>query len=122
MVCSKTTDSVQFIRELNINAALQSAAKNLYNITKQEELIHFTSHLICVSACIALHAAGINSFNIKHALHWESDSFLTYLCNLPCQAQRTSHAVTETQIHFKGITLHLLSRMIAWSPVPAEIR
>jgi hypothetical protein len=64
-----TTDSVQFIRELNINAALQSSANNLYNITKQEELSHFTSHLICVSACIALHAAGINSLNIKHALH-----------------------------------------------------
>jgi hypothetical protein len=79
--------------------------------------------LICVSACIALHAAGIISFNIKHALAGLEIWFIpTYLCNLPCQAQCTSHAVTETQIHFKGITLHLLSRMIAWSPVPAEIR
>jgi hypothetical protein len=96
---SKTTGSVQFICESNINAALQSVAKNVYNITKQEELSHFTSHSICIGACIgaciALHAAGINSLNIKHAPHWKSDSFLTYLQNLPCQAQCTSRAVTE---------------------------
>jgi hypothetical protein len=73
----KTTGSVQFIRESNINAALQSAAKNVYNITKQEELSHFTSHSICVGTCVALHVAGINSLDIKHALRWKSDSFLT---------------------------------------------
>jgi hypothetical protein len=86
---------VQLIRESNINAALQSAAKTVYNITKQEELSHFTSHSIHVGACVALHLAGINPLDIKHALCWKSDSFLTCLRNLPCQAQRTSRAVTE---------------------------
>jgi hypothetical protein len=34
----KFNGRVQLIRESNINAALQSAAKTVYNITKQEEL------------------------------------------------------------------------------------
>jgi hypothetical protein len=91
----KSNGRVQLICESNINAALQSAAKTMYNITKQQELSHFTSHSIRVGTCIALHVAGIDPLNIKHALRWKSDSFLTYLRNLPCQAQRTSRAVTE---------------------------
>jgi hypothetical protein len=27
----------------------------------------------------------------------------------------------EQQTHFKGVTLHLSARIIAWSPAPAEI-
>jgi hypothetical protein len=91
----KSNGRVQLIRESNINAALQSAAKMVYNITKQEELSCFTSHSIRVSTCIALHVAGLDPLNIKHALRWKSDSFLTYLPNLPCQAQHTSCAITE---------------------------
>jgi hypothetical protein len=73
----KSNERVQLIRESNINAALQSAAKTVYNITKQEELSRFTPHSIRVGACFALHAAGIDPLNIKHALCWKSDSFLT---------------------------------------------
>jgi hypothetical protein len=91
----KSNGRVQLICESNINAVLQSAAKTVYNITIQEELSCFTSHSIRVGACVALHAAGINPLDIKHALRWKSDSFLTFLQNLPCQAQCTSRAVTE---------------------------
>jgi hypothetical protein len=91
----KSNGRVQLICESNINAALQSVAKTVKNITKQEELSCFTSHSICVGACVTLHVAGIDPLDIKHALCWKSVSFLTYLQNLPCQAQRTSRAVTE---------------------------
>jgi hypothetical protein len=83
------------IRESNINAALQRAARQVYNITNEEELGRFTSHSIRVGACVALHAANISALNIQHALRWKSDSFLTYLRNLPCQAQRTARAVVN---------------------------
>jgi hypothetical protein len=86
---------VKFIRETNINTALQQAARQVYNITKKEDLGRFTSHSIRVGACVALHAANVSSLNIQHALRWKSDSFLTYLRNLPCQAQRTARAVVE---------------------------
>jgi hypothetical protein len=29
---------------------------------------------------------------------------------------------TTKQRHFKGVTLHLLARIIAWSPAPAKIK
>jgi hypothetical protein len=33
--------------------------------------------------------------DIKYALRWKSDSFYTYLQNLPCQATRTHAAVLD---------------------------
>jgi len=98
-----TSGNVQMIRESNINAALQSAAKYVYNITKKEELARFTSHSIRVGACVALHAANISEMNIQHALCWKSNSFWNYLRNLPCQAQRTSNAV----LHFNPSRLNI---------------
>jgi hypothetical protein len=83
----KSNGRVQLICELNINAVLQSAAKTVYNITIQEELSRFTSHSIRVGACITLHMAAIDPLDIKHALRWKSDSFLTYLQNLPCDVK-----------------------------------
>jgi hypothetical protein len=32
------------------------------------------------------------------------------------------HDPNNKQRHFKGVTLNLLARKIAWSPVPAEIK
>jgi hypothetical protein len=42
-----------------------------------------------------LHAAGISQMDIKYALRWKSDTFYTYLRNLPCQAARTHAAVRD---------------------------
>jgi hypothetical protein len=92
------TGSVKFIRESNINTALQQAARRVYHITNNNDLGCFTSHSICI-ACVALHAANISSLDIKHALQWKSNSFLTYLHNLPCQAQQSARAVTNFSPH-----------------------
>jgi hypothetical protein len=88
----------KLICESNINAALQNAARNVYNV-KGDDLDQFTSHSIRVGACVTLHAANISVVNIQHTLHWKSDAFLIYLCNLPCQAQCTAHAVIEFNPH-----------------------
>ena len=89
---------IKLIREANINAALRNAARNVYNV-RGEELERFTSHSIRVGACVALHAANVSALNIQHALRWQSDAFLIYLRNLPCQAQRTARAVVEFNPH-----------------------
>jgi hypothetical protein len=55
------TGTAQFITEKHINAALQTAAREVYNITKPDELARFTSHSIRVGACVSLHAADIST-------------------------------------------------------------
>jgi hypothetical protein len=85
----------QFIRPTHINEALRDAARHVYNITDEESLARFSSHSIRVGACVALHAAGISQMDIKFALRWKSDTFYTYLRNLPCQAARTHAAVVN---------------------------
>ena len=74
---------VQFIRPTHINATLRAAAKAVYNVTHEKSLALFTSHSIWVGACVALHAGGVSQQDIKFALRWRSDSFYTYLRNLP---------------------------------------
>jgi hypothetical protein len=90
---------IQFIRPLHINAALRQAATAVYNVTDASELARFSSHSIRVGACVALHAAGVSKLNIKFALRWKSDSFYTYLRNLPCQAAQTAAAVINFLPH-----------------------
>ena len=84
---------LQFIRPTHINGTLRLAAREVYNIDDEESLARFTSHSVRVGACVALHAAGISQMDIKFALRWRSDTFQTYLRNLPCQAARTHVAV-----------------------------
>jgi hypothetical protein len=84
---------LEFIRPTHINSALRKAATAVYNVTDQKDLDRFTSHSIRVGACVALHAARVSKLNIKFALRWKSDSFYSYLRNLPCQAGETAAAV-----------------------------
>jgi hypothetical protein len=84
-----------FIRPIHINRALRDAARTVYNITDTDELARFSSHSYRVGATVALHAAGISQMDIKYALRWKSDTFYTYLRNLPCQAARTHAAVRD---------------------------
>ena len=84
---------LEFIRPTHINHALRSAATAVYNVTDPNDLARFSSHSIRVGACVALHAAGVQQQDIKFALRWKSDSFYTYLRNLPCQAARMATAV-----------------------------
>lgn len=86
---------VAYIREANINHALRQKARAVYNISKEEELGCATSHSIRVGACVALHDANVSKTNIKHALRWNSNCFMTYLQNLPRQAQHTARAVLD---------------------------
>jgi dihydrodipicolinate reductase len=89
------TGAVDFIRSTHINDALRHAATVVYNVTAKADLARFSSHSVRVGACVALHAAGIQQQDIKFALRWKSDSFYTYLRNLPCQASRTAAAVLD---------------------------
>jgi hypothetical protein len=91
--------SIDFIRPMHINAALREAATKVYNITDPKELARFSSHSIRVGACVALHAAGVSKMDIKFALRWKSDSFYTYLRNLPCQSAKTAAAVLNFSPH-----------------------
>jgi hypothetical protein len=89
----------EFIRPTHINTALHSAATTVYNVMEPADLAWFSSPSIRVGACVALHAAGIPQQAMKFTLRWRSDSFYTYLRNLPGQAARTANAVVNFQTH-----------------------
>jgi hypothetical protein len=91
--------SIEFIQPTHINAALRGAATMVYNVTDPKELACFSSHSICVGACVALHAAGVSKMDIKFALWWKLNLFYIYLQNLPCQSAKTAAAVLSFSPH-----------------------
>jgi len=91
--------AVEFITATHINDTLRRAATAVYNVTSKADLARFSSHSIRVGACVALHAAGVQQQDIKFALRWKSDSFYTYLRNLPCQSARMAAAVLNFNPH-----------------------
>ena len=62
---------------------MKSIAKSVYSITNKNDLKRFTAHSLRVGACVALHMAGAKTLDIKNRLRWKSDSFLTYLRDMP---------------------------------------
>jgi hypothetical protein len=88
-----STGKVEFITARHINDSLRAAATAVYDISDPKDLSRFSSHSIRVGACVALHAAGVSEQNIKFALRWKSNSFYTYLRNMPGQSARMASAV-----------------------------
>jgi hypothetical protein len=88
-----STSKVEFITAQHINDTLHTAATEVYDISDPKDLSRFSSHSIRVGACVALYAAGVSEQNIKFALHWKSNSFYTYLRNMPGQSARMALAV-----------------------------
>jgi hypothetical protein len=54
--------------------------------------------------------------------HRTKDGFAGSVLTMEAVLFSFAKLVDSKQRHFKGVTLHLLARIIAWSPAPAEIR
>jgi hypothetical protein len=74
---------------------MQSLAREEYSITDKDEIERYSSHSVRVGAAVALHAAGLDKWEIQHALRWRSTTFWNYLRNLPCQAARCMAAIRD---------------------------
>lgn len=85
----------KFVTEKEINNCLQHLAKDEYGITRAEDLGRYTSHSVRVGACVALHAGNHDKTEIQFALRWRSQTFWTYLRNLPTQAHRSMVAIRD---------------------------
>ncbi len=91
----KKKKKVNYINDINIKEILQEAAKHVYNISKKEDLMKFTSHSIRVMACVILHAQNMSTEDIKFRLRWRSDSFRMYLRNITEIAERHKDAISK---------------------------
>ena len=76
-------NTISYITDTHIESLLRNTAQSLYNITNPDELKRFSAHSLRVGACVILHMAGSKSLTIKKRLRWVSDTFMTYLRDLP---------------------------------------
>lgn len=86
------------IQSRNIEAVMQTAAKELYNLneklaTHQHEMKRFSSHSLRVGACVILHANGFSGPQIKFLLRWKSDAFMEYLRNVGLLQEKQADAI-----------------------------
>ena len=86
-----------YINDEHIKMILREAAKNVYKISKKDDLDKFTSHSIRVGACVLLHAQNVSTEDIKFRLRWRSDSFRMYLRNVIELAERHKDAVNSAK-------------------------
>jgi hypothetical protein len=91
----KKKKKVDYINDINIKEILQEAAKHVYNISKKEDLMKFTSHSIRVMACVILHAQNMSTEDIKFRLRWRSESSRIYLRNITEIAERHKDAISK---------------------------
>ena len=67
-----------FITDKDVKTILQSAAKEVLNITDETILSKWTSHSLRVTAANELHRLGFSDAFIKQRLRWRSDVFMIY--------------------------------------------
>ena len=84
-----------YIDDVHIKSLLQEAAKEVYKISKKDDLAKFSAHSIRVGACVLLHAQNISTEDIKFRLRWRSDSFRMYLRNIVQLAERHKDAIAN---------------------------
>jgi hypothetical protein len=51
-----------------------------------------------IGACMILFSAGLDAAQIKHRLRWKSDSFMSYLRDVPQLALNQVRAVNEADV------------------------
>jgi hypothetical protein len=79
----------------DINVAMRATASAVYGLdpTKHaRELQLWSSHSLCVRACVVLHIHVQTQF----LLRWKSDAFMAHLCNLGFLAVQQNVALSES--------------------------
>jgi hypothetical protein len=56
--------------------------------------VKYLSHFISVGASIILNMAGFSGMYIMSCLHWKSDAYKVYLCNINILAAKHTQAMS----------------------------
>ena len=86
---------VRFITGAKVSKFFKSIAKHIYPDITSKELSQYSAHIIRVSAACLLQFADKPANFIKSRLHWEGDSYRTYLRNTP--ALENKHLQAHSQ-------------------------
>ena len=73
-----------------------NTAKSCYPDLDTKSLNKFTCHSVRVGTCVTLHIGGANVHDIKHRLHWRSNSFMMYLRSMPQMTARHNSLFNQT--------------------------
>ena len=80
-----STSSVRLITATDVEDFMRSLAVTVYDlhpVKNKAALQKWSSHSLCVGACILLHAMGFTPLDIQWLLRWRSNAFMAYLRNL----------------------------------------
>ena len=96
---------IRFVSSKEIRSTLRQTASIVHNIKSELDLARYTSHSICVGACVLLHAAGKDFEYIKFRLRWRSDAFRMYLRNVTELAVQHTAVLDNAVIQEESSTL-----------------
>jgi uncharacterized cupredoxin-like copper-binding protein len=81
-----------------ITKTLKAIAAEVYSDEADVAAMKFTPHSIRIGACMILFAANHDAAHIKHRLRWKSDSFMSYLRDVPQLALNQVRAVNDADV------------------------
>jgi hypothetical protein len=81
-----------------ITKTLKAIAAEVYSDEADVAAMKFTPHSLRIGACMILFSAGLDAAQIKHRLRWKSDSFMSYLRDVPQLALNQVRAVNEADV------------------------
>ncbi len=76
-----------------ITKTLKAIAPEVYSDEADVAVMKFTPHSLRIGTCMILFAANHDAAQIKHRLRWKSDSFMSYLQDVPQLALNQVRAV-----------------------------
>jgi len=86
------TGQIRSITSSDVESQMRLAAINVYKLNPRKKsdkaiLQKWSSHSLCVGACVVLHTMGATETQLKHLLRWKSSAFMVYLRNSPALSQ-----------------------------------
>jgi hypothetical protein len=81
-----------------ITKTLKAIAAEVYSDEAGVAAMKFTPHFLQIGACMILFAANHDAAQIKHRLRWKSDSFMSYLQDVPQLALNQVRADNEANV------------------------
>ena len=88
---------VRYLTADRVSYRVKQLAKDVHQITAENDLKKFSCHLLRVGACCIYFAAGYPAEFIQRVLRWESDAWKKYVRDLVCTAIKANKAINSVE-------------------------
>ena len=88
---------VRYLTVDQVSYRVKQLAKDVHQITAENDLKKFSCHSLRVGACCIYFTAGYPAEFIQRVLRWESNAWKKYVRDLVCTAVKANKAINSVE-------------------------